>query len=618
MLEYAAIFNKGGVVLWSHEPKPLEGDPIGSWIQEVLLEERKSQNSYNYQNYAIKWGFVNNLDLIFVVVYLNFAQLSWVDDLIEACKNEFVNLYGPERITNVQESYDFDPHYKKILTLIESRANAGKMHLKPAAAAIGSKPVGVTPVAVPEADSGVPVESKAAGSDNPESPSAGRTPSPASPSAASPIPIFTRGPSTGAKFSEAFAAKLAAKKAQKNPGAANAESDKKSGKHKTEGRRLSQAELAALDMAGTTGSPGGLDHVGSVRSVLGPAPELGQTSYVDDEASEDEEKLDDDELIARLTRGSDDKKSDTGSVWGFFKGLVGQKELTEEDLKPVAQSFTDLLIRKNVASDIAEKLVDSVVASLVGKKVGTFGTMYQTVKVGLEEALTRILTPKKPIDVLSGVMAAKEAGRPYTITFCGVNGVGKSTSLAKVAAYFRSHGYKVGVAACDTFRSGAIEQLKTHCTALNLPLFQSGYGREEAQVAADAIQQARKQGLDVLLIDTAGRMQGNESLMKGLARLISVNDPDLVLFVGEALVGGDGCDQLINFNRALKINSDRAHPRLIDGILLTKFDTIDDKVGAAISMVYSTGQPILFLGVGQTYADLKRPNAKMLVKALLS
>jgi signal recognition particle receptor subunit alpha len=126
----------------------------------------------------------------------------------------------------------------------------------------------------------------------------------------------------------------------------------------------------------------------------------------------------------------------------------------------------------------------------------------------------------------------------------------------------------------------------------------------------------------VVLIDTAGRMQDNEPLMKALAKLIDVNDPDLVLFVGEALVGNDAVDQLVKFNRAL---SEHVHasttrtgqPHTVDGIVLTKFDTVDDKVGAAISMVYTTGQPIVFVGTGQTYTDLYRLNARAVANALL-
>ncbi|RXG56820.1 Signal recognition particle receptor subunit alpha-like protein [Armadillidium vulgare] len=123
--------------------------------------------------------------------------------------------------------------------------------------------------------------------------------------------------------------------------------------------------------------------------------------------------------------------------------------------------------------------------------------------------------------------------------------------------------------------------------------------------------------IDVVLIDTAGRMQDNEPLMRALAKLIHVNEPDLTLFVGEALVGNEAVDQLVKFNRALSSFSTASKSQMIDGIVLTKFDTIDDKVGAAISMTYITGQPIVFVGTGQTYTDLKSLDPKAVVSALM-
>jgi len=137
-------------------------------------------------------------------------------------------------------------------------------------------------------------------------------------------------------------------------------------------------------------------------------------------------------------------------------------------------------------------------------------------------------------------------------------------------------------------------------------------------VAAEGVRAAAKAGCDVLLVDTAGRMQDNEPLMRALSKLINTNKPHLVLFVGEALVGNDAVDQLAKFNARLADLSDTPGcTRLIDGIVLTKFDTIDDKVGAALSMVYTSGAPVMFVGTGQTYTDLKRFNAKTVVKSLL-
>jgi len=149
-------------------------------------------------------------------------------------------------------------------------------------------------------------------------------------------------------------------------------------------------------------------------------------------------------------------------------------------------------------------------------------------------------------------------------------------------------------------------------------LYEQGYGKDAAAIAAQAITHAADIGMDIVLVDTAGRMQDNEPLMRALTKLIHVNKPDLVLFVGEALVGNEAVDQLTKFNQALADNSTPGEPaRLIDGIVLTKFDTIDDKVGAAISMTYITGQPIVFVGTGQTYRDLKNLNPSAVVNVLL-
>lgn len=152
-----------------------------------------------------------------------------------------------------------------------------------------------------------------------------------------------------------------------------------------------------------------------------------------------------------------------------------------------------------------------------------------------------------------------------------------------------------------------------------MPLYERGYEKDPAKVAYEAVKAAEREGRDVVLVDTAGRMQDNEPLMRALSNLIHVNTPNLVLFVGEALVGNDAVDQLVKFNRAL---FDLAPPgttrrQMIDGIVLTKFDTIDDKVGAAVSMVYASGAPVMFVGCGQTYVDLKKLHVKSVVNSLL-
>ena len=151
-----------------------------------------------------------------------------------------------------------------------------------------------------------------------------------------------------------------------------------------------------------------------------------------------------------------------------------------------------------------------------------------------------------------------------------------------MAYYLKSNGFTPMLCACDTFRSGAVEQLRVHAQSLEVPLYEKGYGRDASGIATDGISHAKQMGYDVVMVDTAGRMQDNEPLMRALAKLVNVNSPDLVLFVGEALAGNDAVDQVTGFNQALGEYSVARAGRLIDGIMLTKFDTINDKVGAAL------------------------------------
>uniref|UniRef100_A0A8C7WAQ3 SRP receptor subunit alpha n=1 Tax=Oncorhynchus mykiss TaxID=8022 RepID=A0A8C7WAQ3_ONCMY len=358
----------------------------------------------------------------------------------------------------------------------------------------------------------------------------------------------------------------------------------------------------------------------------------GDLLAVDYESSEGEEEEEDavERVVVADTSKKIPKKGAFGGMFGMLKGLVGSKSLSQEDMEPVLDKMRDHLIAKNVAAEIASQLCDSVAKKLEGKVMGTFTTVASTVKGALQDSLVQILQPKRRVDILRDVLEARSQRRPFVITFCGVNGVGKSTNLAKISFWLIENGFTVLIAACDTFRAGAVEQLRTHQRRLNslhppqdhggrpiVQLYEKGYGKDAAGIAMEAIAYARNQAFDVVLVDTAGRMQDNTPLMTALAKLIAVNMPDLVLFVGEALVGNEAVDQLVKFNQALADHSMSDKPRLIDGIVLTKFDTIDDKVGAAISMTYITGQPIVFVGTGQTYNDLRSLNARAVVGALM-
>lgn len=318
----------------------------------------------------------------------------------------------------------------------------------------------------------------------------------------------------------------------------------------------------------------------------------------------------------------DASSSDSGGLGGWmgsvFKSVTGNRPLQRADLEPALAALKERLMTKNVAEEIATDLCASVIEGMVGQKLPTFGRVKTAVRQAMEEALLRILTPKRSNEILRDLRAKRATGAPYVMVFIGVNGVGKSTNLAKVAYWLGQNNVKVLLAACDTFRSGAVEQLRTHAVRLGVPLFERGYEKDPAVVAREAIAKATREGFDAVLVDTAGRMQDNEPLMVALSKLIVMNKPDTTLFVGEALVGNDGVDQLNTFNKRLAdLHPDPSMTRMVDGILLSKFDTIDDKVGAALSMTYTSGAPILFVGCGQTYTALKSLNVREIVKALL-
>jgi len=348
---------------------------------------------------------------------------------------------------------------------------------------------------------------------------------------------------------------------------------------------------------------------------------LPESGEVADWEKEETPLLDEEveEAIAASSSSEEETKGWFGktTVGSFLQSVTGNKTLQDEDLQPVLDKMRQQLIGKNVASEIAEDICASVKHTLEGQRLASFTRVRSAVVEALKQSVLRILTPRKSTDVLHEILSNKQSGEPYSIVFVGINGVGKSTSLSKVCYYLKQNGIKVMIAACDTFRSGAVEQLRSHARCLDVPLFERGYMKDPGEVAKAAIAEARVTGHDCVLVDTAGRMQNNDKLMKELAKLVQLNRPNLILFVGEALVGNDGIDQLMMFNQALAKHLPRGDHE-IDGIVLTKFDTIDDKVGATLSMSYKTGQPVMFVGTGQKYTHLKKLNVNSVIRSLFS
>lgn len=286
------------------------------------------------------------------------------------------------------------------------------------------------------------------------------------------------------------------------------------------------------------------------------------------------------------------------------KTLVFEQEiiLEEKDLEEPMWALEMALMESDVALPVAEEIVREVKSDLVGKKKKIGADTGQLAEDSLRNALITLLS-KNHLDFDEYI---KTKDKPVKILFVGVNGTGKTTSIAKVAKYLMDQGYSVVLAAGDTFRAGAIEQLEVHGNNLGLKVVKHKTGGDPAAVIFDAIEYARAHNKDVVLADTAGRLHTNINLMDQMRKIVRVTKPDLLIFVDEAIAGNDAVERARLFNESVPI----------DGSILTKTDA-DAKGGSAISIAYITGKPVLFLGVGQTYPDLVKFEPEWLVDRLM-
>jgi len=286
------------------------------------------------------------------------------------------------------------------------------------------------------------------------------------------------------------------------------------------------------------------------------------------------------------------------------KTLVFEQEiiLEEKDLEEPMWALEMALMESDVALPVAEEIVREVKSDLVGKKKKIGSDTGQLAEDSLRNALITLLS-KNHLD-FDEYIRAKD--KPVKILFVGVNGTGKTTSIAKVAKYLMDQSYSVVLAAGDTFRAGAIEQLEVHGNNLGLKVVKHKTGGDPAAVIFDAIEYARAHNKDVVLADTAGRLHTNINLMDQMRKIVRVTTPDLLIFVDEAIAGNDAVERARLFNESVPI----------DGSILTKTDA-DAKGGSAISIAYITGKPVLFLGVGQTYPDLVKFEPEWLVDRLM-
>lgn len=273
------------------------------------------------------------------------------------------------------------------------------------------------------------------------------------------------------------------------------------------------------------------------------------------------------------------------------------------------------LVKKNVDYETTKVLTDCVMNELKDKNLEYVTP--DVFKKYMGDVLSKLIPCVNHDELIKKI---KSKGGVFSICFVGVNGVGKSTSLAKMCYWLLQKDLKVYIAACDTFRAGAVEQLKVHVERFresghDIGFYEKGYGKDDASVARTAIHNANGGEYDVILIDTAGRMHNKRTLMDSLTKLIRINEPDHIIYVGEALVGTDSLSHIMEFNKAVQ----RGCPeRKIDSILLTKIDTVDDKIGQILNMTFSSQSPVMFLGTGQTNSDLTRIDSEDIINILMS
>ncbi|KAI8462077.1 signal recognition particle receptor subunit alpha [Phakopsora pachyrhizi] len=683
MLDHVHIFHRGGLVVWS-KSYVATPSPVNIFIRQFFIDQNYQRpdslnDSAEIQlgSHSLAWNLSNRFGLVFVVIYQRILQLTYINELLESINTSFISLYSSILQSEFRSSKildlgsrlstrgfqtlfrAWDQNFNKILKDVERMAERRRGDPGNHRRAIGLEKVSIRMAS--EED----VEDKLS----------------------SPTKV-----DKSVLDSETIARNIAALKARKKKQQSSTQNSKNNSRagsrsgtdtesinnrsnrpinQKKESRRwddgrITTDEIAEYDFSEQMNCSKNTQK----ESKPGDLIDLNSMGKINHQGQYEVADYDDD----RTKKGSSEKQPSSTIFSKLFSSIPFLQSsndslepitLKKTDLRPILDQIQTQLMRKNVAREISVKVCDRIETDLIGRQLKdrSKASLKKLIYQSLETSLTKVLTPSSSTDLISDIHQKKNQNRglirtlerssddkePFVITFVGVNGVGKSTNLSKVAFWLIQNKFRVLVAACDTFRAGAVEQLRIHVRNLGqiqlsndrsneneeikvIDLYEKGYGKDAAGIAKDAIQFAKENRFDVVLIDTAGRMQDNEPLMRSLGKLINVNRPDKILFVGEALVGNEAVDQLSKFDQSLKNftanESNNGNYNLggrlssgecrgVDGIILTKFDTIDDKVGASISMTYITGKPILFVGTGQTYTDLRTLKVNHIVDALI-
>ena len=328
----------------------------------------------------------------------------------------------------------------------------------------------------------------------------------------------------------------------------------------------------------------------------------------EDSQDDEEEEAPEEEKKSHFWNRNKDKEdvSADGEASGGIFSFVREKTIQEKHVEDILFELEMELLQGDVAMEVATDVVESVKDNLVGKKIKRSNDITEYTYFALKDAVYDIINI--PGKSMTEMLEEKKAqGEPLVVMFVGINGTGKTTTIGKLANYYLKKGYTPVIAASDTFRAGAIEQVTHHADNVGVKIIKHQKGSDPAAVAFDAVEHARAQGKDLVLIDTAGRMQTNTNLMDEMKKIKRVSNPDLVIFVGDAITGNDATEQARKFNEAIDI----------DGVILTKADA-DSKGGASLSIGYVIKKPIMFLGVGQGYDDIMEYDSEWMLNQLFS
>ncbi|GME24162.1 Signal sequence receptor alpha [Neofusicoccum parvum] len=529
MLDSFEVLSTSGVVLWSKKYAPVGAKTIDALVREVFIEERNvatddqsgaHKPTFKRDGYTLKWTTAKDFGLVFVAVYQSLVHLTWIDKLLDNVRALFTELYKDQlkkRNTAVLNC-PFDDYFDRQVQELE-----------------------------PHADSLRNLESSV-----------------------STVAEYTPPSSSGTDHADAPPPMPGLRKRRKwdEFGAADEEDD-------------TQLDYSTQSIEAETPAASTVEAVDS--SSWGKRTGKGEFVLKD----LDEEM---DEILAAANAKKENSQTapsglvgtGLGAIGGLFRNVVGGKTLTKEDLVKPLKGMEDHLLKKNVAREAAVRLCESVEQDLIGVKTGSFTSVETTIRNSMESALRKILTPTSSLDLLRSIQDVTQPSalsmrspRPYVISIVGVNGVGKSTNLSKICYFLLQNKFRVLVVAADTFRSGAVEQLRVHVRNLqelsareggSVDLYERGYGKDAANIAADAVKHAASSATpyDVVLIDTAGRRHNDQRLMSSLEKFAKLAKPDKILMVGEALVGTDSVAQARNFNASF------GQGRKLDGFIISK------------------------------------------------